>query len=403
MAGNLAIFYNTAVELCNRTNPPCLYSMDYETASPINGLVRRLGGIFTYDPWYTSLTGNIQYFDCSGLVGHCLSVAGYTEGNLGFTTNSEKEVFESIGWTVYDYYPGMELQKGDVLWYDRSGEGHTEIVFDEDSRLTMGASGRGSAWGYEPTKLAEDNVRIATFNTDTWYSWQYLARDESAGVAQLTWRDGNRYFTDYGKDFENNAYIIASTLVRDGYSMQAVCGILGNMVQESTLCPDFIERNTGEIGADGYGLVQWTSSDSTGNPYYKHIRYFGMEDNYTNQCLLIKKECTTENTDVKEWWNIPQPYPAIVPFTDFETWIKRTDYSAEDMAQSFAYYYLRPYGYEPSLNMPRRRAMANYFYEKFKGGIFNGEFAFNAGSNADAHRMLFLYDYRRRQLLGKTL
>lgn len=394
MAGNLAIFYNTAVELCNRTNPPCLYSMDYETASPINGLVRRLGGIFNYDPWYTSLTGNIQYFDCSGLVGHCLSVAGYTEGNLGFTTNSEKEVFESIGWTVYDYYPGIALQKGDVLWYDRSGEGHTEIVFDEDSRLTMGASGRGSAWGYEPTKLAEDNVRIATFNTDTWYSWQYLARDESAGVAQLTWRDGNRYFAEGDGDWVNNSYIIANILVKEGYSMEAVCAILGNMGRESTLCPDLIERG----GGGGYGLVQWTPATD----YYDAIARAGLPDSYESQCKVIAYEAGWKGENY-QWYDIAQPYEPCVPFMPFEQWAHLTEYSPEDMAQSFAYYYERPYAEPSSIRLDLRRRYAREFYEKFKGGIFNGEFAFNAGSNADAHRMLFLYDYRRRQILGKTL
>ena len=57
---------------------------------------------------------------------------------------------------------------------------------------------------------------------------------------------------------KDNAQYIADYLISNGWTQNAVAGILGNMEQESTMNPglwqDLIYGNM----SGGYGLVQWT-------------------------------------------------------------------------------------------------------------------------------------------------
>lgn len=67
---------------------------------------------------------------------------------------------------------------------------------------------------------------------------------------------GNRYLTL--EEMQNNAKYIYSYLIKKGWTLNAIAGMLGNMQTESTINPgiwqDLNEGNT----AGGFGLVQWT-------------------------------------------------------------------------------------------------------------------------------------------------
>lgn len=67
---------------------------------------------------------------------------------------------------------------------------------------------------------------------------------------------------------EVNAKYILKALGNKGFSINAICGMLGNMETESSLNPGRWEsdRVGGEAKAHGYGLVQWT-------PYTKYTNW----------------------------------------------------------------------------------------------------------------------------------
>lgn len=56
----------------------------------------------------------------------------------------------------------------------------------------------------------------------------------------------------------DNAQYIADYLTGNGWTQNAVAGILGNMEQESTMNPGLWQDLKYENMSGGYGLVQWT-------------------------------------------------------------------------------------------------------------------------------------------------
>lgn len=62
-------------------------------------------------------------------------------------------------------------------------------------------------------------------------------------------------------DMQTNASFIASYLLAKGWTLNAICGILGNYQHESTINPNVFEgfkNHSSELGSYGYGLAQWT-------------------------------------------------------------------------------------------------------------------------------------------------
>lgn len=396
MAGNLLMFYNNAVNACNSKNPMWLYSMNWDNG--LNGQPRRSGGTFNSDPWYG--TGNYQYADCSGFVSYMLYLAGFTENNLAFTTFSEEEVFNKLGWSIVDYYKGIPLQKGDVLWYNRYNEtkgeweGHTEIVYDNVNRWTMGAKGRGSSWGNAPVKPKEAQVSIGEYNTDNWYTWKKLARCPIGGTSfDIISKDD--YLTD--SEMLNNAFLIVNVLANLGYTMETICAILGNMARESTMSPIFTER-----GGVGYGLVQWTPKSDLTNIVTTYN--LGDYTKYDVQCKVFDYECgvLAPNT---QWYDNEHRYLTNVPFMDFANWKQLTEsqYTVEDLTASFMVYYERPRWVEEDYRLDIRQKYARIYYDMFKNGIFNGAWAFNSGNSIEERRKILLIDYVRRKNAKRVL
>lgn len=58
---------------------------------------------------------------------------------------------------------------------------------------------------------------------------------------------------------QNNAQLVYSYFISKGWSINAICGMLGNMQSESTINPGIWQGLTvGSGGGGGFGLVQWT-------------------------------------------------------------------------------------------------------------------------------------------------
>lgn len=178
---------------------------------------------------------------------------------------------------------------------------------------------------------------------------------------------GQYFFSHYGTECNNNATVIAAILRKRGWSHNAIAGILGNMLFESTLNPD-IYYGEASFSSVSYGLVQWDKTakyqdwaDSMGYLPYHDIEY---------QCERISLEMETGLGGqylVRDWDAWYKKYQ--ISRTDF---IKSTE-SPYYLAGAFAWNYERSAvvlnGTEAQkADLENRRgSAANKFYEIITG------------------------------------
>lgn len=145
---------------------------------------------------------------------------------------------------------------------------------------------------------------------------------------------------------EGNAEVIASVFLANGWSVNAVAAMLGNMESESTINPAIYENLDDTSSTNGFGLVQWTP-----NTKYKT---WADENGYTDysdifaQTIRIRYE--VENG---LQWIATDAYP--LSFAEFTTSAESPEY----LAQAFLYNYERP----ADLNQPNRSTQARAWYE----------------------------------------
>lgn len=125
---------------------------------------------------------------------------------------------------------------------------------------------------------------------------------------------------------EKNAAYIRSYLTNEGWTLEAISGVLGNMQHESSINPGRWEGDSVGSGP-GYGLVQWT-------PY----------TNYTNWCTSQGLSDPSEMDNalsriIYELENGLQYYKNNYPYT-FREFVKSTD-SPYTLACAFAFDYER--------------------------------------------------------------
>lgn len=153
---------------------------------------------------------------------------------------------------------------------------------------------------------------------------------------------GNYYLNT--EQMKDNARYIRDYLTPRGWSINAVCGMLGNMETESTINPG-IWQNLDEGNTSlGYGLVQWT-------PATKYLNW--CDDRGYNPSTLSTALKRIEYELDNDIQYIPtNTYP--LTFSEFKTSTLAPDY----LANVFLHNYERPA--EP--NQPARGMQANYWY-----------------------------------------
>ena len=162
---------------------------------------------------------------------------------------------------------------------------------------------------------------------------------------------GNTYYTSnsMGRDKQQfNAKYIWYALQANVWTLNAVCGMLGNMQAESAINPGRWQGDHVGNMSGGYGLVQWT-------PATKYINWLpGGADPSTmdNNLSRIKWECANN----KQWRKSKQ-YP--ISFKEFKTSTQSVDY----LAGAFLYNYERPAKY----NLAPRVRNARYWWEYLGG------------------------------------
>lgn len=145
---------------------------------------------------------------------------------------------------------------------------------------------------------------------------------------------------------ENNAICLRDYFYSKGWSINAICGMLGNMETESTINPGIWESLLHGNMSGGYGLVQWT-------PASKYIEWAGNGyENGNKQCDRIIWE-----KDNFQQWISTISYP--MSFQDFSVSTEPPDY----LAMCFLNNYERPL--DP--NQPNRGTQAIKWYEFLEG------------------------------------
>lgn len=158
------------------------------------------------------------------------------------------------------------------------------------------------------------------------------------------WITGNRHLTI--TEEQNNAALLWQFFHLQGWSMQSVAAMLGNMQTESNINPGIWEGLDPFVG--GYGLVQWT-------PYTKYSDWAG-EDWMDNGPLEMQRIIYEKENGLQ--WYPTETYPMT-----FDEFSQSTE-SPGTLAMAFLYNYERP----SDLDQPDRATQAEYWFE-FLGGV----------------------------------
>lgn len=136
------------------------------------------------------------------------------------------------------------------------------------------------------------------------------------------WITGNRYLTV--EEMQNNAYLFYVQMTRYGWTLNAVCGALGNIQSESGVNPG-IWQNLYEHPDNGYGLVQWTPSTNYTN-WADQNGYAWDDGNAQCECIA------TYTTTLGQW--IPTTlYP--MSWQEFYTSTESPEYLASAFLRNF--------------------------------------------------------------------
>ena len=161
----------------------------------------------------------------------------------------------------------------------------------------------------------------------------------------------NQYLS--GDDMENNAQYIAYYLTGEGWTPEAISGMLGNMETESTINPGLWQNQDSyddtpyiHVERQGYGLVQWT-------PFNKYTIWARDESEYTYDTMegqLARILWEVENNE--QWLNSRDPKGR-----SFQEFTQSTD-SPYDLGLAFLDAYERP----ADPNQPIRGDQAEHWY-----------------------------------------
>lgn len=149
-------------------------------------------------------------------------------------------------------------------------------------------------------------------------------------------------------------------------TLEAICGILGNIQRESGLNPGQMEGGYGGSPAHGYGLIQWTpESSSLPNPLLQWCTYKGYNwYDGNSQCEMISAEgYFTDQTpgaiEEKCWYATAQynyTWDEFKQLSDLEEAVKAYLYERERPLAEYAY-------------LPERIAYAHQWYDYLVGVI----------------------------------
>lgn len=238
------------------------------------------------NPWWYS-SGNIFYAAGYGLPNcTCYAYGRYAEIRNAFQTLLPTGD-AGTWWAAAQNTPGLSTGQvpalGAIICYgdNPARPGHVAIVEEihSDGSLTISESGYRAFYFRATTVRREDNWRAGWVIS---YGYQFQGFIYNEYTAQWHAKATGGYEKEDPEAYDN-AVIIYSTLAQQGWTLNAVCGLLGNIDAECNYNPWQWEQGSPPASTDyteihdggGYGLVQWTPAskyvgDSVAmqSPYY---------------------------------------------------------------------------------------------------------------------------------------
>jgi hypothetical protein len=150
-----------------------------------------------------------------------------------------------------------------------------------------------------------------------------------------------------------NAQYILDFFTSQGWTKNAVCGMLGNMQTESSINFGIYEGLDSTSSTNGFGLVQWTPNTK----YFDWAASNGYANDHVNGEL---NRILWEVANNQQWISTSS-YP--MTFLEFT---QSTD-TPENLAQAFIHNYERP----ANSDQPARSTQARYWYDNLTGGGSN--------------------------------
>lgn len=334
--------YNWAVDTCANENVG--YSLEYRNQQTVKG---------------------ITYYDCSSFIWYSLLAGGFDvkSANGGssypFWTGTQSACLRLLGFKKHS--PSEPWLPGDILLRT----GHTEMAFD--STRTMGAH----------TAKAPLPEQVSINANDSRDNWLELWRWENGATNE--WIKGNRWLTI--GEMQNNATIIFNELLKNGFTVESICGLLGNTggiytLGESSINPG-IWQNLTPNPALGFGLFQWTPSTNYTN--WADVNGYEHDDGYGQLDWLINQTVPTGQ------WIPTSDYPET--FNEFKASTKDPEY--------LAYVFLNNFERPANRNQPDRQRNARYWYEWYTNSYVPPENPPQNGGEWSSKMPIWLYLKRR--------
>lgn len=284
-------------------------------------------------------------YDCSSLVIQAWENAGVPVKTKGATRTANMcPVFIKCGFAdvtkQVNLKTGEGLKKGDVLWRT----GHTEMMCSATHRVGAHSSENKTITGKDGDQTGQE-IDVRKYS-GTWERvLRYPGGSDETTEPSITKADivnSNEYLSL--SEMYNNALYIAAFFMRQGWTMEAIAAILGNMQTESNMNPGIWENLDKGNTSRGYGLVQWT-------PATKLIEWA------TTNGLDYTDIDTQLSRIIWEMENGVQYYPTDSypeTFKEFSV----SEKSPEYLAGAFLYNYERP----KTPNAQKRGEQARYWY-----------------------------------------
>lgn len=137
------------------------------------------------------------------------------------------------------------------------------------------------------------------------------------------WVIDNAYLTQ--EEMENNAELVAQYFLERDWSLEAICGMLGNMQSESTVGPGVVEGHATNPPTKGYGLIQWTNTQAT--TVEQNTLWAWIHKNFNDyKWWEGDRQCQFIDTDDEENWIATKRFP--MSYEQFKKSEKKPTYLA---------------------------------------------------------------------------
>ena len=158
------------------------------------------------------------------------------------------------------------------------------------------------------------------------------------------------------EQMENNALIVYDKCMTNGWTVEAVSGMLGNMQSESNINPGIFQGLNWMDMENGFGLTQWT-------PATKYINWAGANW-YSGDREMERIFYEVEEN--LQWFSNDAATPVVPPF-NFKGFTQST-LAPDILANYFVWYYEHP----EVPNQPWRGKQALEWYEFLYGRPYGG-------------------------------